>query len=98
MAQNISVVIIDSDADSINNMVKYIKNLGDNVAIDGTATSFEKGFEIIHKKRPTAVIMEIGEDVTLAVERIGQISGRFPQVSIVVTAADKSSETILKVM
>ena len=34
MAQSISVVIIDSNADSINNMVKYIKTLGDNVAVE----------------------------------------------------------------
>ena len=49
MPQSISVVIIDSNADSINNTAKYIKNLGDNVAIEGTATTFEKSF--MRKKR-----------------------------------------------
>jgi pilus assembly protein CpaE len=98
MAQSISVVIIDSNADSINNMVKYIKNLGDNVAVEGTATTFEKGYELVHKKRPMVVIMEVGDDINLAIERIGQILSRFPQVSIFATATDKSSDTILKIM
>jgi pilus assembly protein CpaE len=98
MAQNITVVVIDTDINSANNIVKYMENLGDNISVEGTATNFEKGFEIVHKKRPMVVIMEVGEDINLAIERIGQLSSRFPQVSIFATATDKSSETILKVM
>jgi pilus assembly protein CpaE len=44
------------------------------------------------------VIMEVGEDINLAIERIGQLSSRFTQVSIFATSTDKSSDTILKVM
>jgi pilus assembly protein CpaE len=98
MPQNISVVIIDSDITSLNSITKFIENLGDNVSIEGTAGTFEKGYELVHKKRPMAVIMEIGEDINLAIERMEQISSRFPQVSIFATSTDKSSETILKVM
>jgi pilus assembly protein CpaE len=98
MPRNISVVIIDSDVNSINSMIKYIKNLGDSVALEGTATSFDKGFELVYKKRPMVVILEVGEDIKLAIERIGEISRRFPQVSVFATSADKSSETILKIM
>jgi len=98
MAQNITVVIIDTDITSLNNIVKYIENLGDNVSLEGTATNYEKGFELVHKKRPMVVIMEVGEDINLAIERIGQLSSRFTQVSIFATSTDKSSDTILKVM
>jgi pilus assembly protein CpaE len=98
LPQNISVVLIDSDTDLSNNIAKYIKNLGDNVILEGTATTFESGFEIIHKKKPMVVIMEVGENVGLSIERISHILGRFPQISIFATSADKSSETILKVM
>lgn len=99
MPQSISVVIIDSDTDSIANIVEYIKNLGNNVTIEGTATTFESGFELVHKKRPMAVIMEVcGEDLKLYLERIVQLLNRFPQLSIFATCADKSSDTILKVM
>jgi pilus assembly protein CpaE len=98
MAQNISVVIIDSDIESINNIVKFIKNLGDGVIVEGTATNFESGFEIIHKKKPMVVIMEVGEDISLCIERLCHLLSRFPQLSIFATSTDKSSETILKVM
>lgn len=98
MPQNITVVIIDADITSLNNIVKFIEALGDNVSIEGTAPTFEKGFEIIHKKRPMVVIMDIGDDINLAIERIEQILNRFPQVSIFATSEDKSSDTILRVM
>ncbi len=98
MPQNISVVIIDSDITSLNSISKFIENLGDNVSIEGTAGTFEKGYEIVHKKRPMVVIMEVGDNISLAIERIEQISSRFPQVNIFATSADKSSDTILKVM
>ncbi|OGW56057.1 MAG: hypothetical protein A2Y81_05230 [Nitrospirae bacterium RBG_13_43_8] len=98
MPQNISVVIIDSDTDSINNIVKSIKNLGNDVSIEGTATSFESGHELIHRKRPMAVIMEVAEDVSLSIQYICQILSKFPQISIFATSTDKTSETILKVM
>ena len=98
MPQNISVVIIDSDIESINNIVKYIKNLEDSVTVEGTATTFETGFELIHKKKPMVVIMAVGEDISLCIERICHILSRFPQISIFATSTDKSAETILKVM
>lgn len=98
MPQSISVVIIDSDIDSTNNIMKFVKNLGDSITVEGTATTFEEGFELIHKKRPMVVIFEVSEDMDLSLERIHQILSRFPQVSIFATSTDKSSETILKVM
>jgi pilus assembly protein CpaE len=98
MPQNISVVIIDSNTDSINSIVKSIKNLGNDVSLEGTATSFENGYELIHRKRPMAVIMEVAEDISLSIQHICQILSKFPQISIFATSSDKSSETILKVM
>ena len=98
MPQGISVVIIDSDIDSINTMVKYMKSMDSKVIVEGTATTFENGFELVHKKRPMVVIMEVTEDVNLSLERISQILNRFSQVSIFATSLDKSSDTILKVM
>ena len=69
MAQ-ISVVIIDSDTDSINSMVKYMKSLDNIVTVEGVATSFDSGFELIHKKKPMVVILEVGDDIGLSIERI----------------------------
>jgi pilus assembly protein CpaE len=96
--QRYTIVVIDSDPDSINHIVKYIKNLGDHAEVDGVATSFESGFELIHKKKPKVVIMEVEKDVDLSLQRMHTILERFPQVSIFATSEDKSSDTILKVM
>jgi pilus assembly protein CpaE len=97
-SQRYTVVVIDSDPDSINHIVKYINNLGDHAEVEGVATSFESGFELIHKKKPKVVIMEVEKDVDLSLQRMHTILDRFPQVSIFATSEDKSSDTILKVM
>jgi pilus assembly protein CpaE len=97
-AQKYSVIIIDSDTDSIDNIVKYIKDLGNHAEVGGVATDFEAGYELIHKKKPKVVIMEVGKDVDLSLERMDTILKRFPQVSIFATSEDKSSDTILRVM
>jgi pilus assembly protein CpaE len=99
MAASISVVVIDSDTDSLGTIVKCIKSLGDHANVVGTATNFESGFEQTHKKRPMVVIMEIKpEEVDIYIERIHMILSRFPQVSIFAECSDRSAETILKVM
>lgn len=95
----ISVVIIDSDPDSISRIQQFIKNMGNHATIEGVAQSFEKGYEIIHKKRPMVVIMEVlSEKLDESLERINLLLNRFPQISIFATSTDRSSDTILKVM
>ena len=98
MPQDIPVVIIDSDTDAISAMVRCIEGLRNHVRVAGAVTSFEAGFELVHKKRPMVVIMEAGPDLDAATERIGSILKRFPRVSIFVTSSDTRAETILKVM
>ena len=98
MPQNITVVIIDSDVESLGKMTNYLKNLAGNVSVEGAAASFESGYELIHKKKPAVVIIEVGPDVELAIERISRLLDRFPRMSIFATSSDKSSDTILKVM
>lgn len=99
MAQGISTVIIDRDTDTLNLLSKYIKNLGDGASVDGVATDFEGGYELVHKKKPMVVIMEVcTDDMERSIERIKMVVTRFPQVSIFAMCEEKSSDTILKVM
>ncbi|MBI5598331.1 MAG: AAA family ATPase [Deltaproteobacteria bacterium] len=98
MPQNIPVVIIDSDADMAGRMTGYIKRLGDHVTVEGVAATFENGFELIYRKRPMVVILEAGPSAERLLERMAAILDRFPQMSIFVTSADSSADTILKVM
>ncbi len=97
--QGISTVIIDNDTDTLNVITKYIKNLGDGATVEGVSTNFEAGFELIHKKKPLVVLLEVcSSDLELYLERIRTILSRFPRVSVFALCDDKSSDTILKVM
>jgi len=93
-----SAVVIDSDPDSLQRIVQYIKALGDKVEVSGFATLFEKGFELIRKSKPSVVVLEIGDDIEMGIKRINSILDHFPQTAVFATSKDKSSDTILKVM
>jgi pilus assembly protein CpaE len=99
MAQGITAVIIDSDTESLNKTVKYIKSLGEQASVEGATTNFEAGFELIHKKRPMCVIMTVDDGQhDVALDRVKMILTRFPRVSIFVVCEDRSAETILSFM
>jgi pilus assembly protein CpaE len=99
MAQGITAVIIDSNTESLNKTVKYIKNLGEQATVEGATTTFEAGFELVHKKRPMVVIMSVDDgEHDVALDRIKTIFTRFPRVSIFTVCEDRSAETILRFM
>lgn len=98
MAQNLKIVIIDSDVDSVTRINNYIDELADHVVVEGVANTFEKGFELIHKVNPAVVIMEIGADLDKAIGEVSAILEHNPQTSLFMTSEDKSSDTILKFM
>jgi pilus assembly protein CpaE len=99
MSQGITTVIIDSDTESLNKTVKYIKSFGEQASVEGATTSFEAGFELIHKKRPMCVIMSVDDaQYDAALERVKMILTRFPRVSIFAICEDRSAETILRFM
>lgn len=98
MPHPISIVIIDSDNDSINDITRHVKRLGGQAAIDGAVNSFQSGFELIHKKRPAVAIINVCEDNVCDTEKITAVLSRFPQVTVFATCSDRSAETILKVM
>lgn len=99
MSSEISIIVIDSDVDSLNSTVIHLKTLDGSVLLAGTATSFELGFELIHRKRPMVVVLDVpAGGLDSALENIKTILGRFPQTSIFAACDDQSSDTILKVM
>ncbi len=99
MAQGITAVIIDSDTESLNKTVKYIRSLGEQANVEGATTTFEAGFELVHRKRPMVVIISVDDgEYDVALERIKTILTRFPRVSIFTVCEDRSAETILRFM
>jgi pilus assembly protein CpaE len=99
MPPSITIVVISGDIEFTNTIVKHINALGSHAGLVGTASSFESGFELIHKKRPMVVIMDINaEDIDLYITQVEKIINRFPRVSVFAASDDKSSDTILKIM
>jgi pilus assembly protein CpaE len=96
---SIPIVIISSDPDSTNNITNLINKLGSHASVEGVATTFNSGFEVIHKKRPLVAILDVREgDLDTCIDAIHNILDRFPRISIFTASDDRSSETILKVM
>jgi pilus assembly protein CpaE len=98
MSKGISVVVVDRDIDSINAMVQYVRNFDIPVNVEGVAASFNKGFEMIYKKKPSVVIMDICDEKGADVGKIGTVHERFPGTSIFAVCDDSSTETILSAM
>ncbi len=99
MAQQISFVIIDSSAASASDIERVLAGRDDDLKVVGTATDFEKGYELIFSERPTVVIMEaVEEDIDASLGRIRSILSRFPRTFIFVTGGRRSSGAILTLL
>jgi pilus assembly protein CpaE len=99
MPPSIPIVIISSDVESTSNISKLIGKLGPHASIEGVAVNFNGGYEVIHKKRPLVVILDICKgDLDPCIDAIHKILDRFPRTSIFAVSEDRTSETILKIM
>jgi pilus assembly protein CpaE len=99
MAEQISFIIIDSSAASISDMKRILEAQDRDLKVVGTATSFEKGYELIFSDRPTVVIMEIvDEDIATSIGKIKSILSRSPRTFIFAAGGLASSEAILTLL
>jgi pilus assembly protein CpaE len=99
MGGKISLVIIDSSADSAAAIERILGAHDSGLHVVGTAASFEKGYELIFAKRPAVVIMEAGdEDISDSLGRVKTILSRSPRTFIFVTGGHKTSEAILALL
>lgn len=98
MSKVVSAVVIDRDVDSLKEMVQYIRNFDFSVDVQGVSSNFNAGYEMIYKKKPSVVIVDICGENGADVGKISAIHDRFPGVSIFAVCDDSSTETILSVM
>ncbi len=98
MSQEIPVVIIGSSTDSINHITNIIK-LGKNTSIEGVAEDLDEGYQIIHKRRPMVVIMDVSaQEIDHSLQMIKKIVHEFPRIFIFVVCGSSSPEIILEFM
>ena len=99
MPQQIPVVIIGDSTDSANEIRNIIEKLGNNASIEGVAKDFDEGYQIIHKKRPMVVIMDVStEEIDHSIQIIKKIVHEFPRIFIFVVCEGSSPEIILDFM
>ncbi len=98
MWNGISVVVIDGDVDSVKSTVQYIRDFDIPVRVEGVAANFNKGYEMIYKKKPAVVIMDICGEQGADIGKISTVHDRFPGTSIFAVCNDSSTESILSAM
>lgn len=90
-----SVVIIDTDATSRRNLEGMLKN-ADNAFLAGTSVDIKAGYELALRTLPNMVIIGLDSDPDMAFETISKIVKQLPNVCILASSQDTSSENILK--
>jgi pilus assembly protein CpaE len=99
MAGKVSLVIIDSSAESATDIERICVAHNTGLQVVGTAATFAKGYELIFSKRPSLVIMEAAdEDISIALGRVKTILSRLPRTFIFVTGQHKTADAILALL
>jgi pilus assembly protein CpaE len=99
MSQTIRVVVIGSDTDSTNNIVERVKKEGNNATVEGVAVGFERGAELIHKRKPMVVILDMcTAGIIPCLRWIETLLHKSPQTAIYVVCEDNSYETVRNFM
>jgi pilus assembly protein CpaE len=97
MTNQIPTVIIDTEAQSIELLKLYLKEI-DYIQLTGEFSDIIGGYNAIIEHRPSIVIIDISHKTELALDIIGKISTNHKTCKIIVTSSGYSTETIIKAM
>ncbi len=97
MTNQISTVIIDTEAQSTELLKLYLNETG-YIQVTGEFSDIITGFNFIMENRPSIVIIDISHKTELALDIISKISNNHKTCKIVVTSSGYSTETIIKAM
>lgn len=89
-----SIVIMDTDAASRRNLENMIKGM-DNAYLAGVAADLATGYETALRVLPNMVIIGLDSDPELSYETIAKLVKQLPNVCILASSRDTSSENIL---
>jgi pilus assembly protein CpaE len=97
MPPYLSIAIINSNDASRKALEAILKQFGEAVKVVGSVADFVEGTRLIQTANPMVVILEVYNAAT-GTEEIKHILSKFPQTSVFVTSAEKSSDLILSTM
>jgi pilus assembly protein CpaE len=97
MTNQIPVIIIDSEQQSIDLIKLYLKEL-DYINIAGEFTDMLTGYNAILENRPAIIIFDISQKSDLALDIINKISINHKTCKILITSSDYSTDMVIKAM
>lgn len=97
MTNQIQTVIIDTEAQSIELLKLYLKEL-EEFHLAGEYVDIVSGYNAILESRPSIVIIDISKKTELALDIINKISTNHKTCKIVITSSDYSTDLIIKAM
>lgn len=97
MTNQISTVIIDTDAQSIELLNLYLIE-SPSIVVTNTFVDIIEGYNAVLESRPSIVIVDISHKFELAMDIISKISAKHKTCKIVVTSSSYSSDAIIKAM
>lgn len=97
MPPYLSIAIINSNDASRKALEVMLKQFGESVKVVGSVADFVEGTRLIQTANPMVVILGVYNAAT-GTEEIKHILSKFPQTSVFVTSAEKSSDMILSTM
>lgn len=97
MDQSLSIIIIDSDADSRKATEEVIKQIS-NVRIGGTPSDLQAGFRLIQSTKPHLVILSLDSDLEGALGLVERLNQSLPGIHVFVSSSDRQPDLILRAM
>ncbi|TSK09031.1 MAG: MinD/ParA family protein [Geobacter sp.] len=93
----ITLVIIDSNHSARTAIEATLRPFSETIGIVGSASEFTEGLRMIEKSSPNVVMLEV-DDIQKGMQEVQLICAKFPRTSVIVSAAEKSSDWILSLM
>jgi len=97
MASQLSIVLLESDNSAKNDIAAVLKSFADNVGKFTQAPNFQEMIKFIQPGEPHIVFLEVKE-IEQGVRETSFLVSRFPQTTVIVTATEKNSDWILRLI
>ncbi len=97
MMPKLSIILMESDIRAKNDIAAVLKSFDGAIGTLTAAANFQEGITLIQAGEPQIVFLEVTE-VEQGVKEIGFLVSRFPQTTVIVTAPEKNSDWILRLI
>lgn len=97
MTDKISIVIADTEVQSIEVLKSYLKDM-DNIQLKGEFQDYGVAYDAVCEAQPTIVIVDISKKPDIGLDLISKIVEKKLPTKILVTFSNYSADTIVKVM